>query len=110
MVRFLNRRAASAARAGGGGIGCGIDPLPGTVISRTGEPAFFDVSDISRFLMIDTFVKLDGPLDLQLTANLPDGLEIVVISDPTREGLAVPRPRYLPRFRSLRAAADCSAS
>jgi hypothetical protein len=66
----------------GGTISCGIELLPGFVISRTGEPVSFDVSDASRFLMIDTSVLINGPVDFELTTNLPDGLQVLVISDP----------------------------
>ncbi len=83
----------------GGRINCGIDTLPGTVISRTGEPVSFDVSDTSRFLMIDTSVRDDSPIGLELTAILPDGLQVVIISDPTPEGVAeTPLPATLPLF------------
>jgi hypothetical protein len=85
----------------GGMIGCGISLMPGTVISRTGEAVSFDVSDTSRFLTIDTAVMVNGPLDLELTANLPDGLQLLVISDPIPEGLAqTPLPGGLPLFAS----------
>ena len=85
----------------GGTIGCGISLMPGTVISRTGAPVSFDVSDMSRFLTIDTSVMVDGPLDLELTVDLPDGLQLLVISDPIPEGLAqTPLPGGLPLFVS----------
>ena len=83
----------------GGTIGCGITLLPGTVISRTGEPVSFDVSDTSRFLTIDTSVMVNGPVDLELTVDLPDGLQLLVISDPIPQGLAqTPLPATLPLF------------
>ena len=83
----------------GGKIGCGIDYLQGTIVSRDGEPITFDVSDASRFLTIDTSVRTDGPLGFELTANLPDGLQILTISDPIPKGLAqTPIPAALPLF------------
>ncbi len=83
----------------GGRIGCSIDTLPGTVVSRTEEPVTFDVSDTSRFLMIDTTVRDDSPIGLELTATLPEGLQILLISDPTPEGVAeTPLPATLPLF------------
>lgn len=82
----------------GGGIGCGVTLVPGTVMPR-GDPVSFDVSDTSRFLMIDTFVQTDSPVGLNLTANLPDGLQILIISDPMPEGVAqTPLPAALPLF------------
>ncbi len=83
----------------GGRIGCGIDPSQGTVISTTGASISFDVSDASRFLLIDTSVRDDSPIGLELTATLPDGLQFVIISDPTPEGVAeTPLPGTLPLF------------
>jgi hypothetical protein len=85
----------------GGTIGCGISLMPGAVISRTGAAVSFEVSDASRFLTIDTSVRVDGPLDLELTVDLPDGLQLLVISDPIPEGLAqTPLPGGLPLFAS----------
>ena len=75
--------------------------MPGSVISRTGEPVSFDVSNTSRFLTMDTSVMVNGPLDLELTVDLPDGLQLLVISDPIPEGLAqTPLPGGLPLFAS----------
>ena len=83
----------------GGRIGCGITLPAGSVISRTGDPISFDVSDASRFLTINTSVTTDGVVDLQLTVALPDGLELQVINDPIPEGLAqTPLPATLPLF------------
>jgi hypothetical protein len=85
----------------GGTIHCGISLMPGTVISRTGEAVSFDIADTSRFLTIDTSVRVDGPLNLELTVDLPDGLQLLVISDPIPEGLAqTPLPGGLPLFAS----------
>ena len=85
----------------GSTISCGIELLPGFVISRNGESVSFDVSDASRFLMIDTSVLIHGPVDFELTANLPDGLQVLVISDPIPQGLAqTPLPAALPLFAS----------
>ncbi len=59
----------------------------------------FDVSDTSRFLTIDTSVMVNGPVDLELTVDLPDGLQLLVISDPIPQGLAqTPLPATLPLF------------
>ena len=61
----------------------------------------FDVSDTSRFLTIDTSVMVNGPLDLALTVDLPDGLQLLIISDPIPQGLAqTPLPGALPLFAS----------
>lgn len=85
----------------GGRIGCGIDPSQGTVISTTGAAISFNISDTSRFLLIDTSVRDDSPIGLELTATLPDGLQILTISDPTPEGVAeTPLPATLPLFAS----------
>ena len=83
----------------GGMIGCGISLIPGTVISRTGLPMTFGVSDTSRFLTINTSVTTDGLIDLQLTADLPDALQLLVINDPIPEGIAqTPLPTPFPLF------------
>jgi hypothetical protein len=83
----------------GGRINCGIEMLLGTVVSRTGEPVSFDVSDTSRFLVINTSVWDDSPIGLELTANLPDGLEVVILNDPLPAGVAeTPLPATLPLF------------
>ena len=83
----------------GGRIGCGIDPLPGNVISR-GDPLSFSVSDVSRFLTIETSVRDDSPIGLELTILLPEGLDLVVINDPVPEGVAAatPLPAAFPLF------------
>lgn len=83
----------------GGRIGCGIDLSEGTVISTTGAAVSFDVSDTSRFLLIDTSVRDDSPIGLELTATLPDGLQFVIISDPIPVGVSeTPLPATLPLF------------
>ena len=83
----------------GGRIACGIDPLPGNVASR-GDPVSFSVSDTSRFLTIETTVRDDSPISLELIATLPGGLQVLVIDDPLPEGVAAatPLPAALPLF------------
>jgi hypothetical protein len=84
---------------GGERIGCGIDYVQGTIASHDGEPITFDVSDASRFLTIDTSVLTDTLIGLELTATLPDGLQILTISDPIPNGVAqTPLPATLPLF------------
>src|SRR5215831_5405955 len=83
----------------GGRIGCGIDPPPGTVVSR-GDPLTLSISDASRFLLIDTSARDDSPIGLELTIFLPEGLDLVVIDDPLPEGVAAatPLPAAFPLF------------
>jgi hypothetical protein len=85
----------------GASLGCGFDPLPvGTLIVRNGFPVSILVSDSTRLFGLITSEFNNIPFDLQITADVPDGLRVGIIDArfDASEATATPLPAALPLF------------
>ncbi len=89
----------------GADLGCGFDPIPvGTIIDvvngGSGLPVSISVTDISRVFGLITSEFSNIPFDLQITADVPDGLRVGILDTrfDALDATTTPLPGALPLF------------
>ena len=80
----------------GADLGCGFLLPTGYIMGGNGDPISITISDSYRYLAFVTDIETDIPFDLQLTADVPDGLVVRPLF--VSFGEVTPFPAALPLF------------